>query len=199
MDSKGSSGRYLAPGVINSVKLVVLGPFAVGKTTFVGSVSEIRPASTEEKMTKAGELVDDLQGLAAKDTTTVAMDFGRITLTEDIVLYLFGAPGQPRFASMIEDLMEGALGGVVLVDTKRIQDSWDAMARLEEADLAYVVAVNHFPDSPRYSETELRKALDLHPSTPLVICDVRDRDSAKEPLIALVSHLLIRPSLEPQP
>ncbi|MCT2588995.1 ATP/GTP-binding protein [Streptomyces sp. N2-109] len=197
MDSTNSDGQYLAPGVTTSVKLVVLGPFAVGKTTFVHSVSEIRPASTEEQMTRAGELVDDLNGLDGKDTTTVAMDFGRITLTDDIVLYLFGAPGQPRFASLIEGLMEGALGGVILVDTKRITESWDAMARMEEAGLAYVIAVNHFAGSPRYSESELRTALDLHPDTPLVICDVRRRESAKAPLIALVSHLLSRPRLEP--
>jgi len=195
MDSTSSDGR-LTPESI-SVKLVVLGPFAVGKTTFVGAVSEIRPASTEEKMTKAGELVDDLRGLESKDTTTVAMDFGRITLPGDIVLYLFGAPGQPRFARMIDDLMEGALGGVVLVDTARITESWDAMSRMEEAGLAYVVAVNRFPSSPEYSEHELRRALDLHHETPLVDCDVRQRESAKAPLIALVSHLLSQTSLEP--
>jgi uncharacterized protein len=199
MDSNGSSSQYLAPGIVTSVKLVVLGPFAVGKTTFVGSVSEIRPASTEERMTRAGELVDDLRGLEDKDTTTVAMDFGRITLTEDIVLYLFGAPGQPRFAGMIDDLMAGALGGVVLVDTARVTESWDAMTRLEEAGLAYVVAVNSFADSPGYSEEELREALDLHQSTPLVLCDVRDRRAARAPLVALVSHLLARTSLELQP
>src|SRR5690242_8887711 len=135
MHSKSSDGHYLDAGV-NPVKLVVMGPFAVGKTTFVGAVSEIKPASTEEKLTRAGELVDDLRGLEEKDTTTVAHDFGRLTLTEDIVLYLFGTPGQPRFASMIEDLMYGALGGVVLVDTRRVAESWDAMERLEEAGLA---------------------------------------------------------------
>jgi signal recognition particle receptor subunit beta len=179
------------------VKVVLLGPFAVGKTTFVRAVSEIRPACTEERMTKAGELVDDLRGLEGKETTTVAMDFGRLTVADDIVLYLFGAPGQPRFARMIEDLMEGALGGVVLVDTKRITESWDAMVRLEEAGLPYVVAINQFADSPHYSEQDLRAALDLAPATPLVFCDVRRRQSAKDPLIALVQHLLTRPSLEP--
>lgn len=196
MDSSSSDAAYLAPGVTKSIKIVVLGPFAVGKTTFVGAISEIRPASTEEHMTRAGALVDDLHGLEGKETTTVAMDFGRITLTQEMVLYLFGAPGQPRFATMIEDLMEGALGGVVIVDTARITESWDAMERMEEAGLAYVIAVNHFDGSPRYTEAELRGALDLHPATPLVECDVRQRDSAKAPLIALVSHLLSRPSLE---
>lgn len=197
MDSKTSDDHYLASGVTTAVKLIVLGPFAVGKTTLVGALSEIKPASTEERMTRAGDLVDDLRGLVDKDTTTVAMDFGRITLTEDIVVYLFGAPGQPRFAEMIKDLMVGALGGVVLVDTKRIRESWDAMERMEEAGLGYVVAVNAFENSPRYSETELRTALDLHESTPLVMCDVRERESAQAVLIALVSHLLSRPKLEP--
>jgi signal recognition particle receptor subunit beta len=183
--------------VADPVKVVVLGPFAVGKTSFVGAVSEIKSASTEEKMTAAGALVDDLRGLEQKDTTTVALDFGRVTVTEDIVLYLFGAPGQPRFASMITDLMAGALGGVVLVDTQRVTDSWDAMERMEEAGLPYVVAVNRFPASPRCSDAELYEALDLDPATPLVTCDVRQRESAKTVLIALVSHLLSRPSLEP--
>nr|WP_024126767.1 ATP/GTP-binding protein [Streptomyces sp. F2]AHE39493.1 Putative ATP/GTP-binding protein [Streptomyces sp. F2] len=197
MRLKSSEGHYLAPGVNQSVKVVVLGPFAVGKTTLVGAVSEIRPASTEERMTKAGEAVDTLRGLSDKTTTTVALDFGRLTLTDDIVLYLFGGPGQPRFSFMVDELMQGALGGVVLVDTARITESWDAMGRMEEAGLPYVVAVNTFDNSPRYGEVELRRALDLAPSTPLVECDVRHRESAKRPLIALISHLLSRPSLEP--
>ncbi|EFE72327.1 ATP-GTP binding protein [Streptomyces viridosporus ATCC 14672] len=187
----------MAPGVDQSVKIVVLGPFAVGKTTLVGAVSEITPASTEERMTKAGEAVDTLRGLSDKTTTTVALDFGRLTLTDDIVLYLFGGPGQPRFSFMVDELMQGALGGVVLVDTARVTESWDAMGRMEEAGLPYVVAVNTFASSPRYGEAELRQALDLLPSTPLVECDVRRRESAKKPLIALVSYLLSRPSLEP--
>ncbi|MFF6829173.1 ATP/GTP-binding protein [Streptomyces longwoodensis] len=199
MRSTNSEGHYLAPGVEQSVKVVILGPFAVGKTTLVAAVSEIRPASTEERMTKAGEAIDTLQGLSDKATTTVALDFGRLTLTDDIVLYLFGGPGQPRFSYMIDELMQGALGGVVLVDTSRLTESWDAMGRLEEAGLPYVVAVNAFADSPRYGENELREALDLAPSTPLVECDVRRRESAKKPLIALVSHLLSRPRLEPAP
>ncbi|MFE1190004.1 GTP-binding protein [[Kitasatospora] papulosa] len=197
MRSISSEGRYLAAGVTQSVKLVVLGPFAVGKTTLVGAVSEIAPASTEERMTRAGETVDSLSGLTDKTTTTVALDFGRLTLTDDLVLYMFGGPGQPRFSFMIDELMRGALGGVVLVDTARVTESWDAMERLEEAGLPYVVAVNSFAGSPRYGEAELRRSLDLHPSTPLVMCDVRRRESAKTPLIALVSHLLSRPSLEP--
>ncbi|MFF9458094.1 GTP-binding protein [Streptomyces flaveolus] len=197
MRSKSSEGHYLAPGVNQSVKVVVLGPFAVGKTTLVGAVSEIRPASTEEHMTEAGKAVDTLRGLSDKTTTTVALDFGRLTLTDDIVLYLFGGPGQPRFSFMVDELMQGALGGVVLVDTGRITESWDAMGRMEEAGMPYVVAVNTFHNSPRYGKAELRRSLDLAPSTPLVECDVRHRESAKKPLIALISHLLSRPSLEP--
>ncbi|MFI1648201.1 GTP-binding protein [Streptomyces avidinii] len=197
MRLKSSEGDYLAPGVEQSVKVVVLGPFAVGKTTLVGAVSEIRPASTEERLTEAGKAVDTLRGLSDKTTTTVALDFGRLTLTDDIVLYLFGGPGQPRFSFMVDELMRGALGGVVLVDTARITESWDAMGRMEEAGLPYVVAVNTFHSSPRYGETELRRSLDLAPSTPLVECDVRRRESAKKPMIALISHLLSRPSLEP--
>ncbi|HWU12231.1 MAG TPA: ATP/GTP-binding protein, partial [Streptomyces sp.] len=178
MGSTISDGRYLSPTVEHSVKVIVLGPFGVGKTTLVGAVSEIRPASTEEHMTKAGELVDDLHGLEDKKTTTVALDFGRLTLASDIVLYLFGAPGQARFADMVEDLMLGALGGVVLVDTARFTESWEAIGRLEEAGLPYVVAVNHFPGSPEYSPEALRKALDLDEMTPLVVCDVRELQSA---------------------
>ncbi|MFI8194023.1 GTP-binding protein [Streptomyces sp. NPDC085946] len=197
MRSTNSEGRYLSPGVDQSLKVVVLGPFGVGKTTLVRAVSEIRPTSTEERMTKAGEAVDTLQGLSDKTTTTVALDFGRLTLTDDLVLYLFGGPGQTRFSFMIDELMQGALGGVVLVDTARITESWDAMERMEEAGLPYAVAVNTFAASPRYGEAELRRALDLDPSTPLVECDVRYRESAKTVLIALVSHLLSRLSLEP--
>jgi signal recognition particle receptor subunit beta len=174
------------------VKVVILGPFAVGKTTLVGAVSEIAPASTEERMTQAGEAVDTLQAMSDKTTTTVALDFGRLTLTPDVVLYLFGAPGQPRFAFMIDELLEGALGGIVLVDTARVTESWDALERLEEAGLPFVVAVNTFDASPPYGELELRRALDLDETTPLIQCDVRFRHSAKSPLIALVSHLMNR-------
>ncbi|MEO3750526.1 ATP/GTP-binding protein [Streptomyces sp. B6B3] len=199
MASKLSEGAYLRPDVTTSVKIVILGPFGVGKTTYVGSISEIVPLATEERMTQAGELVDDLGGMANKTTTTVAMDFGRITLGGDIVLYLFGAPGQARFAPQIEGLLEGALGGLVLVDTRsaeRIEESFDAIGRLEEAGLPYAIAVNVFDDAPDYDVPVLRQALDLEPSTPLVLCDARERASTKEALIALVTHLLASPSLE---
>ncbi|KAF4409524.1 MULTISPECIES: ATP/GTP-binding protein [Streptomyces] len=197
MDSRTSSEHpsYLASGVARPVKVVVLGPFGVGKTTLVGTVSEIRPLTTEEQMTEAGQHIDDLRGLESKTTTTVAMDFGRLTLTEEMVLYLFGVPGQDRFAPMTKDLMEGALGGVVLVDTQRISESHGAMDLLEKAGLGYVVAVNHFPGTPRYAEEELREALDLEPTTPLLYCDVRQHGSAMAPLIDLVKHLIRRARL----
>lgn len=196
MDFNSSDRRYVSAGA-RSVKVLVLGPFAVGKTTLVASVSEIRPMHTEERMTVAGELVDDLGGLTGKDTTTVAMDFGRVTLAEDIVLYLFGAPGQPRFHRMVRSLLEGALGGLVLVDTRRIDQSFDAIDLLESAGLPYTVAVNHFEGAPRYSDAEIRDSLTMADDRPLVWLDARYRHSAKEGLIALVTDILARPRLEP--
>ncbi|MEV6007290.1 ATP/GTP-binding protein [Streptomyces sp. NPDC051976] len=189
MDST-SSERYLPEGS-RSVKVVVLGPFGVGKTTFVRAVSEIRPLHTEERMTQAGELVDDLSGLAGKDTTTVAMDFGRVTLADDVVLYVFGAPGQARFARMVRSLLEGALGGIVLVDTRRLRASFDAIDLLEEAGLPYTVAVNGFDGtSDTYSDAELRDALTIADDRPLVRLDARFRHSAKQGLVVLVTDIL---------
>jgi uncharacterized protein len=186
------SDRYV-PASAQSIKVLVLGPFAVGKTTFVKTVSEIRPLSTEERMTRAGQLVDDLDDLRGKDTTTVAMDFGRLTLSPEIVLYLFGAPGQPRFRGMVRSLMEGALGGLVLVDTRRIADSFDAIDLLEEARLPYTVAVNHFDGAPHYGDADLRDSLSMDDEQPLVSLDARERGSAKHGLIALVRHILHSP------
>ncbi|MGA5703055.1 GTP-binding protein [Peterkaempfera bronchialis] len=196
-DSRSSDVAYLRPGT-RVVKLVVAGPLGVGKTTLVAALSEIRPLHTEERMSQAGASVDDLVGLASKTTTTVALDFGRLTLNERLVLYLFGAPGQERFGSMWEDLARGALGGLVLVDTRRLADSFSAIDLVEDYGLPYTVAVNRFPDAPEIPDAQLRAALDLDPRTPLVHCDARDRTSAAEALIILVQYLLDpATSLEP--
>ncbi|MGW2872663.1 GTP-binding protein [Kitasatospora sp. NPDC001225] len=171
----------------NALKIVVVGGFGVGKTTLVGSVSEIRPLNTEEVMTKAGEGIDPA-GAWGKRSTTVAFDFGRITLSESQVLYLFGAPGQERFWFLWDRLFSGALGAVVLVDTRRLEDSWYAIDRLEHHGTPFIVARNNFGE-PGHTLEQVREALDLPAEVPLVDCDARDRESGKRVLIALVHHL----------
>ncbi|MFF7580956.1 ATP/GTP-binding protein [Streptomyces sp. NPDC008061] len=191
MDSAPSAdSRYLPETVQRAVKIVIAGPFGVGKTTMVGALSEIQALRTEETMTQAGAAVDDLAGIKDKTTTTVAMDFGRVTVNDQLVLYLFGAPGQSRFQRLWHDLTHGALGALVLADTRRLDQSFDVIDRLEEARLPYAVAINDFPDAPDYDEERMRQALDLLPETPLVTCDARDRASATEALITLAEHLL---------
>ncbi|MEV7687979.1 ATP/GTP-binding protein [Streptomyces bungoensis] len=172
-----------------AVKIVIVGGFGVGKTTMVGSVSDIRPLTTEETMTQAGIGIDDNYGSDSKTATTVAMDFGRISITEKLVLYLFGTPGQERFWFLWNGLFEGALGAVVLVDTRRLEVSFDVMGRLEERGVPFVVAVNTFPDAPRYPLEELRTALDLAPEIPIIDCDVRRRASSKDVLMTLMRFL----------
>lgn len=184
-----SDRRYVPDSVRTAVKILVVGHFAVGKTTFVGTLSEIKPLRTEEIMTQAGALVDDLAGSPGKTTTTVAMDFGRLTLSPGLVLYLFGAPGQKRFTRLWKDMMYGALGALVLADTRRLDQSFEIMGLLEEYGMPYAVAVNRFEGAPVFPEEEIREALDLLPETPLVTCDARDAGSSTRALIALVEDL----------
>jgi signal recognition particle receptor subunit beta len=176
--------------VQQAVKIPVVGAFGVGKTTLVGSVSEIEPLRTEEVMTQAGVGVDDLEGVDTKTTTTVAMDFGRITLSPRLVLYLFGTPGQQRFWDLWDGLVEGALGVLVLIDTRRLEDSFEVLEQLELRQIPFAVAVNRFPDSEAHGTEELRAALDLLAETPIMFCDARDPESSVKALISLVEYVL---------
>lgn len=194
----GGGSMYLSGSDQTLVKLLVAGPFGVGKTTLIRALSETRPLHTEEVMTQSGAFVDDLAGVREKTTTTVAIDFGRLTLPGDLVLYLFGTPGQKRFRPLWQDIARGALGALVLADTRRLADSFEVMDIIEEAGLRYAVAVNTFPDAPHYDVEKLRDALDLHPETPLVLCDARDRDQSVDALIALVGHVLAHTPQENQ-
>jgi signal recognition particle receptor subunit beta len=198
-EPSGPDPEYLPSSVRGAVKILITGPFGVGKTTLVGSLSEITPLRTEETMTAAGVGVDDLTGRAGKRTTTVALDFGRITLNPRLALYLFGTPGQERFQPLWDDLSRGALGAVALVDVRRVGESFDILGRLEEQRIPFAVAVNTFPDSPSYPEDELRAALDLLPDVPILHCDVRDRTAAYDLLIDFVGHLHSTAVLELQP
>ncbi|MFJ8149766.1 GTP-binding protein [Streptomyces sp. NPDC096094] len=202
MDSAISDARTparvpLGASADNGLKIVVVGGFGVGKTTMVRSVSEIRPLNTEETMTQAGEVVDDISEVRGKTATTVAFDFGRISLDARNVLYLFGAPGQERFWFLWDRLFSGTLGAVVLVDTRRIDDSWYAIDRLEHHGTPFIVACNDF-GGPRHSPETVREALDLDPRVPLVFCDARSRESGKQVLITLVEHLRARYAAQPR-
>ena len=188
MDSTTSEHVPLRSTASDGLKIVVVGGFGVGKTTLVRSVSEIRPLSTEEVMTQAGVGVDDPSKVQDKKTTTVAFDFGRISLTDEHVLYLFGAPGQQRFWFLWDRLFHGTLGAVVLVDTRRVEDDWYAIDRLEHHGTPFVVARNNF-EAPQHDLETVRDALSLPPGIPLVDCDARDRESSKHVLITLVNHL----------
>ncbi|MCP9207226.1 ATP/GTP-binding protein [Streptomyces sp. NEAU-Y11] len=180
---------YVQPSVSGAAKILVVGPMGVGKTTLIGTVSEITPLSTEATMSRAGARLDTVVS-PSKTTTTVALDFGRITLGGELVLYLFGTPGQQRFLPAWKDLARGALGALALVDTRDLEASFDAIGHLEDLDVPFSVAVNSFPDSALHNEEDLRSALDLLPHTPLVICDAREHKSSVQALISLVSHLI---------
>ncbi len=176
-----------------AIKILIAGGFGVGKTTLVGAVSEIMPLQTEEILTDPGIGEDDTTGVEGKRTTTVAMDFGRISLGRDIVLYLFGTPGQDRFWFLWDELALGALGAIVLADTRRLEDCFPSIDYFERHNTPFIVAVNCFDGHQRYGVDSVRTALDLDPGVPVVMCDARDRDSGKQTLIDLVQYVMNRP------
>ena len=178
------------PGASLAVKILIAGGFGVGKTTFVGSVSDIRPLRTEERLTEKSIGVDDTAFVEQKTTTTVAMDFGRASLRTGLSLYLFGTPGQDRFWFRWDELAQGALGAIVLVDTRRLGDCFASIDYFERRGLPFIIAVNCFDGAARVDPRDVRIALDLEPDVPIVLCDVRQKESAKQALITLVEHVM---------
>lgn len=174
---------------VTSVKFVVSGGFGAGKTTFVGAISEVPPLRTEAAMTSVAAAVDTRKGSLAKTTTTVAMDFGRLTVDESLVMYLFGTPGQERFGFMWESITNGALGAVILVDTARLDQSFPAVDHFEAKGIPFVVALNRFDGGPSHEVDEVRAALGVAEHVPVTDCDARQTDSAKQVLLLLLEHL----------
>ena len=189
VESERPGGELLVP---TPVKIVIAGGFGTGKTTMVNSVSEIPPLHTEELLTEAGVGVDDVLGLESKETTTVALDFGRITINPVVVLYLFGTPGQNRFWFMWDELAYGAIGAVILVDTRRLDSSFPSIDFFERRGIPFIIAVNCFEGAHSYEVEEVRRALDVDAAIPLVLCDARDRESAKTVLVNLIQHTMDR-------
>jgi signal recognition particle receptor subunit beta len=188
MGSARSDGAASHP--LSTFKILIAGGFGAGKTTLVGAISEVRPLRTEEPLTSASIGFDDVSGVDSKTTTTVAMDFGRITISNHLVLYLFGTPGQERFWFMWDELSYGALGAVVLADTRRLDDCFPSVDYFEKRTLPFIVAINCFDGAPRYDPEDVRIALDLGPRVPLMLCDARQQASVKQVLITLVEHVL---------